>query len=92
MKIPLGGTAIKRVNVGGTTGYRPSHVDLSRSRQASDFLWRGRVAQPFRISYPFTKRRARSEHEIHSTLLPNTFWMRSASAVSPSRPSPVPCV
>jgi hypothetical protein len=39
-----------------------------------------------------TNRCARSEHDTHSILLPNTFWIRPASAASPSSPNPVPCV
>jgi len=38
VKIPLGGAAIERVNVGRRTRYRPSQVDLTHSRQASYFF------------------------------------------------------
>jgi hypothetical protein len=38
VKIPLGGAAIERINVGRRTWYDPRQVDPTRSRQASYFL------------------------------------------------------
>jgi hypothetical protein len=38
VKIPLGGAAIERINVGRRTGHDPRQIDLTRSRQASYFF------------------------------------------------------
>jgi hypothetical protein len=79
-------TGAHTVAIGFTRACESLHTELLRTTAAKAGI--GVLARDDRS----TRRLARSEHDTHSMVFPNTFWIRSIRVCRPSRPRPVPCV